>query len=352
MSENTVPRLVESSIISVALRLILIVGLPTLIFCTAFMAQGLKGWTNVLAASIVELTPAYLMGRLIWLHAPQMSRPSPIATLLRHAAAAVLFAVMWTTVVGAAVLLLQPAARENFFGIAIWHALAGLAVYGMIAAASLATNLTRRLHQQALLASQAELGALRARLNPHFLFNTLHTINALVRRDPTRAEDALQQFGNLMHYVLECDGSALIALEDEMNFVRGYLAIEALRLGPRLKIVEEIDDEALDCGVPPLLLQPLVENAVRHGIDQKLNGGTVTIQALVEKDRLLLAIEDDGVGSTATCLADPGVGLSTTRRQVEAQFGDDANVDVITSLGNGFRIVVILPALVPQRTAI
>ena len=331
------------------LRLTFFVGFPAAVFCAAFLAQGLKGWDNVLAAALVELTPGLILGRLAWAVAPKLSRGPAVMRVLRHLVAGCAFAVTWTVVIGIVVNLMQPAARANFFGVAVWHALAAAIVYGMIVAASVASALAERLQEQATLASQAELAALRARLNPHFLFNTLHTINALVRSDPTSAQKAIEGFGALMHYILESDNLVLVTLEDELDFVRGYLAIEKLRLGSRLRIVEAIEDDALDCSVPPLLLQPLVENAVRHGIDQCQGGGTVEVRATIAGERLVLEVEDDGAGCARMNNGQTSrVGISTTRRRLEALFGNDAKIDIATAHGHGFRIALDLPAFLPR----
>ncbi|WP_420606367.1 sensor histidine kinase [Novosphingopyxis sp.] len=111
-----------------------------------------------------------------------------------------------------------------------------------------------------------------------------------------------------------------------------------------------IDDDALDCGVPPLLLQPLVENAVRHGIDQCPNGGTVRVAATIERDRLSLVVADDGVGCAhLTNEFGSGVGIAATRRQIDALFNSDARVEITTAAGTGFRIALELPALLPGQ---
>lgn len=339
------PWLSEKSSSPVMLRAVLVVAIPVIVFCLAFVAQGLKGWSNVGAAAIVELAPAFILGRWAWLRAPVLSRGTATANLVRHLAAAAAFSGLWTGLVWVAVIVLQPAASTNFQGIAIWHFLAGLAVYGMIAATSLAASFMRRFQAQQLVAARAELNALRARLNPHFLFNTLHTITALVRSDPARAEHAVEQFGGLMHYVLETDAGELVPLEDELRFVRSYLAIETLRLGDRLTVIELIEDDALDCVVPPLLLQPLVENAVRHGVDPRLGGGTVWINAALDNDVLRLQVVDDGEGCQLELMSKAsGIGIAATRKQLAAWYGHAAALTMRTSPGGGFSVTISIPA--------
>jgi LytS/YehU family sensor histidine kinase len=142
-------------------------------------------------------------------------------------------------------------------------------VYGAIAAAARAARAQARLRERELAAAAAELQALRARLDPYFLFNTRHSLTQLAREDPAATEDALERFGAMMRYVLDAgrgdSAAGEVTLEEERGFVRDYLALERLRLGGRLRVVEDVAEEALELAMPPLLLQPLVENAVRHG---------------------------------------------------------------------------------------
>jgi sensor histidine kinase YesM len=156
-----------------------------------------------------------------------------------------------------------------------------------------------------------------------------------------------------MRYVLNAgrDASTEVALEDELNFVRSYLALERLRLGERLQVVEEIDADALELAVPPLLLQPIVENAVRHGLSPRRDGGTIRLAARTEDDWLKIEIADDGAG------AEPdewrraeGLGLKAVARQLRAWFRDAAELDVTTRPQKGFAIRLTLPARVPRRS--
>ena len=143
-----------------------------------------------------------------------------------------------------------------------------------------------------LLAQQAQLVALRAQINPHFLFNALHSVGALVASDPTRADMALERLGDLLRYTLGTEDEVLFA--EEWKFTQDYLAFEQLRLGDRLRLHVSVDPSALSTMVPPLILQPLVENAVRHGIAARTEGGAIDLTARVEDSRLVLCVRDDG----------------------------------------------------------
>jgi LytS/YehU family sensor histidine kinase len=148
---------------------------------------------------------------------------------------------------------------------------------------------------------EAELGALRAQLNPHFLFNTLHTLLALVREDPGRAEKALEQLGDLMRYALRVQQEPRdeATLAEEWKFVADYLALEQLRLGARLRVETDLSPGALACVVPVFCLQPLVENAIRHGIAPLAGGGKLAIQARLDDGRIELSV----AGRARTCWA-------------------------------------------------
>jgi LytS/YehU family sensor histidine kinase len=194
----------------------------------------------------------------------------------------------------------------------------------------------------------AELRALRAQLNPHFLFNTLHSITALVRIDPADGERALEHFAALLRYVLDVnrERSEEVPLEEELGFVRTYLALERLRLGDRLQVKEEIDPDALECLVLGFSLQPLVENAIRHGIAPRAGEGTLRIAANLEGDQLVLEVADDGSGADGTAVAEAaGVGLNAVRQRLEARWGNDARLEIVTAPRNGFLVRMVQPAV-------
>ena len=198
--------------------------------------------------------------------------------------------------------------------------------YGILSTGSYLIGAVSRLREQEARAAKAEslrmraeLAALRGQLNPHFLFNTLHTLTALVRRDPETAERALERFGDMLRYVLDVKRSARedVTLADEMQFVHNYLSLEQLRLGDRLEVEERIDPETLDCVVPSLTLQPLVENAIKYGIAPIARGGTLFVIAFFDDESLVLEVRDDGPGAPANILdTASGVGLRAERQRL------------------------------------
>jgi two-component system LytT family sensor kinase len=277
--------------------------------------------------------------------------------LLVHSLASALYAVLLTTEV--AVTIRYRASMESYrrymdeaLG---WQLLYGIALYGLIVGISYAMQAARRLREEErrsaraeALRIDAELRALRAQLNPHFLFNTLHSITALVRIDPADGERALEQFATLLRYVLDVNRqrSEEVPLEDELGFVRTYLALERLRLGDRLRVVEEIDGDALECLVIAFSLQPLVENAIRHGIAPRAGEGTLRVSAALVNEQLVLEVADDGAGADGASVAEAsGVGLSAVRQRLETRWGERATMEIVTAPRNGFLVRMTMPAV-------
>jgi hypothetical protein len=188
-----------------------------------------------------------------------------------------------------------------------------------------AVHMTVR-HLRAQIAS-TELAALQARINPHFLFNTLNSIAALIREDPHRAEAMTLQLSSLFRYTLQAPRSGLVTVAEEATIVEGYLAIEQERLGERLTYHIDIDDAVLRLRVPPLVLQPLVENAIKHGIAPSVRGGTVSVRGWMEGDTVSLEVENTGVGDGEGDreTAGTGEGLDNVRRRLRATFGHTAS---------------------------
>jgi signal transduction histidine kinase len=201
-----------------------------------------------------------------------------------------------------------------------------------------------RLREQA---ARAELAALQARIHPHFLFNTLHTISSLVSDDPERAEELVQALAELFRYSSEAaEAGRLVPLGRELEFVRRYLDIERARLGERLRVVWDVDPRARPVPVPGLLLQPLVENAVGHGIARKAAGGTVRLSAKLEGGSVRVEVEDDGAGAEpgGPSFLARGHALDNVRRRLETVYRGAAGLELepLREPG-GFRARLLLP---------
>ncbi|MEM1054219.1 MAG: histidine kinase [Bacteroidota bacterium] len=197
-------------------------------------------------------------------------------------------------------------------------------------------------HLEAQLAD-ARLAALRMQLNPHFLFNTMHAVSALVERDPAGVRTMIARLSALLRRVLDGGDRHEVPLREELALVRDYLAIQSVRLGDRLEVVEQIEDEALDALVPALLLQPLVENAVGHGISAMEGGGTLTVSARREGGDLVLDVHDTGPGPAENRLEAGGVGLRNTRERLDALYGDAASLTLTSAPQGGALASVALP---------
>ena len=314
--------------------------------------------TGIVMAAINYVVPVALLGVATWKLSGILSWPPRHVErfLVLQVVAALAFTALW---LGAEISLLALDTSWKF----AWElsrtfrgfqAIDGVFAYGLFAGASYVIRIATRLREQEArvaradtLRMHAELSALRGQLNPHFLFNTLHTLTALVRRDPATAENALERFGDMLRYVLDVKRSARedVTLADEMKFVRNYLALEGLRLGDRLQTVEQLDPEALDCVLPSLTLQPLVENAIKYGIAPRSEGGTIEIVAALDEQSLILVVRDDGPGARTDIVdAASGVGLRAVRQRLETRYGAAATFAVTTAPGQGFEVRLRLPA--------
>jgi signal transduction histidine kinase len=316
-----------------------------------FRLQGLS-WGLAIAAAVLFVAPCVLLGSAVWrlLIRPVTPKP-PGRALALHTVTAVAFSLSWTIVFsGLAYLVVRPESMEAFLrGGVLWQFVWGLVIYGGLAQAARAHQRLRALE---LATVGADLQALRAQLNPHFLFNTLHSLTQLAREDPIATQDALERFGALMRYVLDAGRHATddVPLEDEIGFVRNYLAVEQLRLGDRLGVVEQIDPDALELAVPPLLLQPLVENAVRHGLAPRRDGGTLRLTARAQDGALVIEVADDGVGAEpGVWRRSPGLGLKSVRRQLDAHFPGAGDLEITTRPQAGFAVRLRIPARLPVR---
>jgi sensor histidine kinase YesM len=182
---------------------------------------------------------------------------------------------------------------------------------------------------------QAQLQALRNQLNPHFLFNTLHSIAELVHENPPHAEQMLLRLADLLRKALRSSSALEVGLAEELDFVKGYLEIEQMRLGARLQVTWDVAPDALSARVPSLLLQPLVENAIQHGIAPSLHGGTLMIRAWCEEDFLRLEVRDNGPGllDRPHDRRGSGVGLANTRGRLQRLYGERHRFELINDRG-------------------
>ena len=196
------------------------------------------------------------------------------------------------------------------------------------------------------LAATAQLAALRAQINPHFVFNSLNSIAQLIRTDPDRAEACVERLAEMFRYVLRHREEDFVPLADELEMARAYLDIEHARFGDRLRLETHIDSPSLHQLIPSLVLQPLVENAVKHGLSRKRGGGTVRIDAALTDGCLELSIGDDGLGMPAAALErvyERGIGLRNLRDRLERLYGPAHLPEITSAPGSGTRVRLRLP---------
>ncbi len=201
----------------------------------------------------------------------------------------------------------------------------------------------RRLRERDQQLARAELQFLKSQLHPHFLFNTLNAVSASVRTAPEVATQMIAGLSTLLRHVLESSGSEEVTLAEELAIVRTYLDIELVRFEDRLRVNWNIDEDTLLAQVPHLVLQPLVENAIRHGIAPRSSLGTVEISAVRRDGSLHLSVADDGVGMPSTRQPSAGVGLSNTRSRLQHLYGVHHAMTLAAPQQGGVRVELVLP---------
>ena len=191
--------------------------------------------------------------------------------------------------------------------------------------------------------AQAQLQVLKMQLHPHFLFNTLNAISALIRESPDEAEEMVSRLGDLLRMTLETAGLQEVPFKKELEFLGHYLDIEQTRFQDRLKIEMAIEPETLDGLVPSMILQPLVENSVRHGVAPRPEGGCIKIKAWRDDSLLRLEVEDDGPGLGGSAPVKERVGLTNTRARVSNLYGDEHGLRFLHAAGGGLIVSLSIP---------
>ena len=338
------------------LALYLAAWLPVVALLTVVMVMtGWGGWQQ----SLLFIFPMVVVFAFLCLSAWYSCRAMPLGderaemTLLTHLAAAALSALLW---VGMAWALAEGFQRSTLYageaGLTAEHTgiifIAGLllyllsvAIHYLFAAAEASRAAERRALEAEVAARDAELLALKAQLNPHFLFNSLNSVASLTATDPAGARDMCIQLGDYLRGTLKEGGSDLQPFEEELAQVRRFLRVESVRYGDRLQVVEEVGDDCLAVRVPPLILQPLVENALKHGIAELVEGGEIRIGARCSDEFLTVWVENP-MDPESTSRSGAGVGLANVRHRLENVFGDEARLRSGRS-GEIYRAEVVIP---------
>lgn len=302
---------------------------------------------------------AALIGIGVWMFCAR--RPWPhqvrISFYAGHLAAAFAYAALWTFSLYAVeplfsgVPALTAIRNSQVLG---WQLLMGLLVYGVIAGVSYGIQTQRRARENERRALQAEaslkaarLEALQNRLHPHFLFNALHTVAALVRDDPAEAEQAVEKLGDMLRYTLRDGNGDRVPFSEEWEFTKRYLEFEELRFGERLRVSTEVDPECHACSLPPFSLQTLVENAVRHSIAPRAEGGLIEILARAGAAHLDVGVRDDGIGGAGGTSDGTRTGLRALRERLSAVYGGSARL-TIGREPSGFFVFFSVPRTITE----
>lgn len=213
------------------------------------------------------------------------------------------------------------------------------------------TRIEMKLQVQERLLLQARMEALQSQINPHFLFNTLNSIASLVRFDPDMARVLIVKLASILRR-LQRKGDAFVHLRDEVEFIDDYLDIEVVRFGrDKLRVVKDLDPVTLDIVVPTMVLQPLVENSIKHGLAPRIEGGSITLRSRLSEGFLVVEVQDNGVGMPLAgegALVEPGggIGMSNVAERLKVLYGDAATMTISSADGQGTLVVLRVPVLV------
>ena len=337
-----------------------------------FVGQGDFFGANLFFSIFCNVFPAFLLGILVvkFCEIYTWDKRNKFRFVLTHILTGALYAALWG-LLGLSFLSVWVSVRNgewqfNWWGnyALQWQFLSGLMAYFTIVSTVYVGQVNAHLQAEERrnaelelrtiraesAQKQAELSAIRSQLNPHFLFNTLHSLMALVRTDAAAAETAIEQFAQMLRYVLQSQSvsnsaNSDVLFADEWEFIENYLKLETLRLGKRLKVTTDIEKAAFDCRIPAFLLQPLIENSIKWAISPRLVGGEICVRARIENEFLKIIVKDNGAGTTAESVsAAKGFGLRLIREVLAARYGETASLTVETKPNTGFAVFLELPA--------
>jgi len=207
---------------------------------------------------------------------------------------------------------------------------------------------------QARLLQEARLRALTSQINPHFLFNTLNSISSLVRTNPDGARQVIVKLSNILRKLMKKTEN-MTSLREELNFIEDYISIEMVRFGSKLRFIKDVEAGVLELPVPSMILQPIVENSLKHGLASKVEGGTIRVRAWHSDGKLHLEVEDDGVGIPEPRLNrifEQGIGVSNVNERLQVLFGDEYRMWIDSKTGEGTRTGIELPSNAPNLAAV
>ncbi|MCU1339300.1 MAG: periplasmic sensor signal transduction histidine kinase [Bryobacterales bacterium] len=298
-------------------------------------------WSQALSVAVplclfyafVCLTPWYLC------RAFPLGKAGVARLLTNHLGAAILASALWIGLARllGAILELGPELAPAIPQLVV----VGLLLYLLSVALHYALLAVEASREAALQARDAELRALKSQINPHFLFNCLNSISALTSTDPARARDMCVLLSDFLRNTLGLGERASIPWREELDLARTYLEVEQVRFGARLQVEMQVDDACAECQVPPLVLQPLIENAIKHGIATMVDGGIVRLEGRIKDGRLAVRVENS-FDPEAPSPRRHGLGLRNVRNRLETRFGDAAHLHVAAQ-NNRFSAEMVFP---------
>jgi two-component system sensor histidine kinase AlgZ len=340
------------------LAIYLLAWLPVAALLTAALVlTGWGSWRESLLFAVPLLAVYAFLCLAAWYpcRALPLGHTETTTTLVSHLASAAVSSGLWVALAWLMARILgrsQLAARETrlsaeqiglLFVIGMLLYLLSVAVHYLFAAAELRRAAERRALEAEVAAREAEFQALKAQLNPHFLFNSLNSIASLAVSDPRGAREMCVQLGDYLRFTLKESRGRMQPLGRELDQVRRFVAVEQVRFGDRLRVTERIGPGCSECSLPPLLLQPLVENALKHGIAGLVEGGEIVIGARCDSEQMIVWVENP-VDAEMPPRKGAGLVLSNVRRRLEGVFGDEATLRHRLS-GGIYRAEIVIPTV-------
>jgi two-component system, LytTR family, sensor kinase len=340
-----------------AQSLVVILGFWTIVALlsagTTLAARARSGATISITESIAEAAIACAVFALLTPLTLEAARRWPLtressAPLTLHVALALLYWGTSSSILAGMTRVMNPGNAITLADVLTSSAFGSLLAYAVTVGVSQFINTGVRLGQEerqrtelALELSQAKFHALTGQLRPHFIFNALNAVATLIPRDPAAAEQLVIELSKLLRMSLDRNGDAEVALADEVAFIKAYLSVMSARIGDRLRVTWAVPDDLLTASVPQLLVLPLVENALKHGIGGMPDAGGVSIAAASDGSNLQISVVDDGPGPPAEVVE--GFGLSTTRARLMRHFGPNYTLELARNQPRGAKATVNLP---------
>jgi len=333
-----------------------LISVPAL-FNSEFAAMPLLAGVGVLGGLLRDIAPEK---EDVWRFSPLFTLKPALLRTRQHQLRifyqlGCIFTVICADLLRLSVARLFPNPPRVFCLIQLWgqvHPLTLVATYASTVFAVLLplkiwnnTRNEKKLEAQQLKLNEARMAALTSQINPHFLFNTLNSVSSLIRTNPEQARSVVYRLSSILRRLLRKTDN-LTPLRDELAFIDHYMTIEMVRFGDKLRFIKEIEPEAMDRMVPSMMLQPIIENSIKHGLASKVDGGTIRVRAWVADGKLQLVVEDDGVGIPETRLAtlfELGIGVSNVNERLKVLFGQDYRMWIDSKPDEGTRTGIEIP---------